>query len=464
MAIDAGAQSLAGISDGEVLCDTEVTPVLTLKNAGQDNLTMATIDWEVDNVAQTPYNWTGNLSTNQTEDITFPTQTFAPGAHTLEFMITSANGTTDMNASNDDLDAGFTIVDGDEIEVSILTDDYGDETTWEITDASNAVVASGGGYGDNTQYMDPACLADGCYTFTIFDSYNDGICCGFGIGNYEVLSPSGETMGSGGEFGASESVTFCLPYVPAPPNASFTAPNTDLCAPESITYNNTSTPAGATYAWTFEGGSPGTSAAENPTVNYNTACTYDVELTVTNTSGSDTYTLTDHINVYPTPTATANGTDENLWTGGNNGTATATPSGGTPPYTYSWSPSGGSDATASGLSAGNYTVTVTDDEGCEATANVTIGNNVGVDGPELADAIGLYPNPTSDVLHATFPSESGITEITLTDALGRLVRKINVNGIQQTDIDLNGLAEGVYHLNFLASEKKATRKVVYLRR
>ncbi|MEG2103535.1 MAG: SprB repeat-containing protein, partial [Flavobacterium sp.] len=46
--------------------------------------------------------------------------------------------------------------------------------------------------------------------------------------------------------------------------------------------------------------------------------------------------------------------------GGSNGTASIVVTGGTAPYTYSWSPSGGTAATASGLAAGTYTVTVTD--------------------------------------------------------------------------------------------------------
>ncbi len=46
--------------------------------------------------------------------------------------------------------------------------------------------------------------------------------------------------------------------------------------------------------------------------------------------------------------------------------------GGTSPYTYSWSPSGGTNLTATGLSAGTYTITSTDNHGCTATALATI--------------------------------------------------------------------------------------------
>ncbi len=55
-----------------------------------------------------------------------------------------------------------------------------------------------------------------------------------------------------------------------------------------------------------------------------------------------------------------------------NGIANAAPTGGTPPYSYNWLPIGGSSATASNLSPQNYTVTVTDNNLCSATATVNI--------------------------------------------------------------------------------------------
>lgn len=63
--------------------------------------------------------------------------------------------------------------------------------------------------------------------------------------------------------------------------------------------------------------------------------------------------------------------------GNSNGTATATYSGGTGAYTYAWSPSGGNSATESNLIAGNYTVTITDANGCSVTGSVTVTNTGG---------------------------------------------------------------------------------------
>jgi gliding motility-associated-like protein len=58
--------------------------------------------------------------------------------------------------------------------------------------------------------------------------------------------------------------------------------------------------------------------------------------------------------------------------GDTDGAATAVATGGNPPFTYQWTPTGGANATATGLSAGNYSVLVTDDLGCIGTADVTI--------------------------------------------------------------------------------------------
>ncbi|KAF2515001.1 T9SS type A sorting domain-containing protein, partial [Flavobacterium zhairuonense] len=58
--------------------------------------------------------------------------------------------------------------------------------------------------------------------------------------------------------------------------------------------------------------------------------------------------------------------------GGSNGSATVNVTGGTGAYTYSWAPTGGTGATASGLAPGTYTVTVKDANLCQTTASVTI--------------------------------------------------------------------------------------------
>lgn len=92
---------------------------------------------------------------------------------------------------------------------SLLTDNYGSETSWQITNSGNSVVASGSDYANNTSYEEEVCLADGSYTFTIDDSYGDGICCSVGSGSYRLVI-EGSTVASGGSFSYAESSSFTL--------------------------------------------------------------------------------------------------------------------------------------------------------------------------------------------------------------------------------------------------------------
>ncbi len=99
-----------------------------------------------------------------------------------------------------------------DVDLSITLDNYPEETSWQITNSNNQVVASGGTYGsqpDGSTVNLTECLEVGTYTFTISDSFGDGICCQYGNGSYSLIS-TGVTLASGGSFGGSESTTFTL--------------------------------------------------------------------------------------------------------------------------------------------------------------------------------------------------------------------------------------------------------------
>ncbi|MGP8217124.1 MAG: T9SS type B sorting domain-containing protein [Bacteroidia bacterium] len=61
--------------------------------------------------------------------------------------------------------------------------------------------------------------------------------------------------------------------------------------------------------------------------------------------------------------------------GSNDGSAVVSAFGGTPPYIYSWSPSGGTSSSANNLTTGTFTVIVTDSNGCSGMDTVTIQAN-----------------------------------------------------------------------------------------
>jgi len=79
--------------------------------------------------------------------------------------------------------------------------------------------------------------------------------------------------------------------------ALFYASTTEICEGETIDFIDMSTGGVISWEWTFEGGSPGNSSFQNPTVMYFNEGVYDVSLTVSDGVDSNTLTIEDYITV-----------------------------------------------------------------------------------------------------------------------------------------------------------------------
>ena len=81
-------------------------------------------------------------------------------------------------------------------------------------------------------------------------------------------------------------------------NADFSASLTTITEGSSITFTDLSTGSPTTWSWTFNNGSPNTSSSQTPgSITYNTAGTYDVSLTISDGTTSDTETKAGYITV-----------------------------------------------------------------------------------------------------------------------------------------------------------------------
>lgn len=90
------------------------------------------------------------------------------------------------------------------------------------------------------------------------------------------------------------------------PIANFSGTPTSIVEGAQVVFTDISNNGGNTItsrSWSFAGGTPSTSTATNPTITYNTAGTYNVSLTVTNSEGSDSETKTGYITVSDIGTA-----------------------------------------------------------------------------------------------------------------------------------------------------------------
>lgn len=129
--------------------------------------------------------------------------------------------------------------------------------------------------------------------------------------------------------------------------------------------------------------------------------------------------------------------------GANDGSASAVASGGASPYTYTWSPSGGTSSNASNLAPDTYYVIVTDANGCSESGNVTINEvpqSASIDDVKTIEAK-LYPNPTNGALNVSL--SEGIDNISIFSMNGKLVFNQTVHSDKIT-IDVSNLKAGTY--------------------
>src|SRR5688572_27239224 len=239
-------------------------------------------------------------------------------------------------------------------------------------------------------------------------------------------------------------------------------PSNGCAANGSATVTVTSGQPPFTYSWWPTGGN-------GPTASNMTAGSYMVTITDANQCALN-YFLT--IPSGSGPTVNISIFENVSCHGGNDGTATVAVTGATGPFTYQWSPSGGNAATASGLTAGNYSVDVIVAPGCTLTAAVSIsepplplttsvnstntscGNNNGSINLSVSGGAGSYtyqwsPNVTTG--NSATGLAGGVYTITVTDGNGCTQQEI-VTVISSTqpvltltnhqDVSCFGLSDG----------------------
>jgi hypothetical protein len=188
----------------------------------------------------------------------------------------------------------------------------------------------------------------------------------------------------------------------------------------------------------ISGGTPGY------TVNWSNATT---GTSISNVpKGPYSYTVTDGAGCITSGTVNIAGapdiiTNSQLDCSTGTGSATVTATGGTPGFTYSWTPGGMSTDIVTGLANGNYTCTVTDANNCVRYVQVVV--NCGTTGilQYSSQNVVIYPNPAGKTVSiATLGVPASIS---LYNVRGELLMT-RVPPESETTFDLGGLPAGVY--------------------
>jgi|GEM_PF-1305914 len=185
--------------------------------------------------------------------------------------------------------------------------------------------------------------------------------------------------------GSGNDLTLAITVNPAPAinNLTKNACNGVAFTVTPVDVTDGTVPAGTTYSWAapsvtggITGGASGTAASNiTGTLTNPTASTQTATYTVTPTKGTcvgNTFTITVSLNSPILLTATPVAV---LCNGASTGSVNLTVTGGTPGYTYAWTGPSSFTSTSqnlSGLAAGTYNVTVTDNKGCTATTSAIV--------------------------------------------------------------------------------------------
>ncbi len=187
----------------------------------------------------------------------------------------------------------------------------------------------------------------------------------------------------------------------ATPVANFSASETSINTDETVTFSDLSTNTPTSWDWTFEGGSPSTSTAQNPTVTYSTAGTYQVTLTATNADGSNTKSVDNYITVTEPVVAPAADFSASETSVNTNETVTFTDLSTNTPTSWSWAFEGGTPATSteqnptvSYTTAGTYKVTLTATNAGGSNTK-SVDNYITVTEPVVAPAADFSASETS---------------------------------------------------------------------
>ena len=189
-------------------CGFEFSQVVRISNKGVNPVTSVTFMHGINGSTET-YNWTGNLSSNQSEVISLSPLNLLTGTHIYQLFITMSNfGATDENPSNDNVNYTFVVENGTSLYVQVNTPFFNaGENYFELLDGNGNIVETEGNWNGNTTYTFDYCLPNDDYCLVMYDTDGDGMGTGFFAGDYSV-SVDGDVVHTGGDFGAIDSTCF----------------------------------------------------------------------------------------------------------------------------------------------------------------------------------------------------------------------------------------------------------------
>jgi hypothetical protein len=444
-----GALSLGELS---VVCDDDVELDINISNEGEATITNVALEVIVNGAVVDLINASVDIPFLEQGSLTISIDDNLQAENNdITVSLLSVNGQLDGDLTNNsastitNLDSNYDIV-----TLMINPDNYPGETSWEIFDANDVLINSGD-LPNGDFYTEDICLDyESCYTLYFYDSYGDGICCGFGIGDFQIVNSSGEQLVvNDGDFGSEAVEVFC-------PNGT----GCDIDATVNITH--ASSPSAndgeiiininsglSPFEYSINGGQSFQSSnafSDLSTGSYVALvqggvedCFYEETVVIE----ACALTSVDISSIDASSVVSTNGSIE------------INPTSGTGPYLYSID--GGQNYETfnlfENLPVGPYNVVVQDESNiCSYEEVVPIEvEPLGLDDEFFSSGIIVYPNPTKNDFIVEIESLSALSEdvtIEVYDPMGRTIQtgSISKEGSGKTKISLGGYVSGTYFI------------------
>ncbi|MCD4695970.1 MAG: T9SS type A sorting domain-containing protein, partial [Bacteroidales bacterium] len=258
--------------------------------------------------------------------------------------------------------------------------------------------------------------------------------------------------------------------------SNFIADDTEICETESVSFTDLSTGNITSWEWTFEGGSPGTSSEENPVITYDLAGNYDVTLTVSDGSNSNTLTIEDYITVNTIPEIPATPEGPVNVVSFPNMTDSYSTTGSANADDYSWiiEPAEAGALTENGTECiidwtdywtGTVNLSVKAINDCgESDYSESLEIFVIIDNIEEStkNHINIFPNPGNGEFTINFENHPGNLNVKVLNFLGKIIYESNIENTAKNsmNIDLNHISRGVYFVKINTLETEIVRKII----
>jgi len=237
--------------------------------------------------------------------------------------------------------------------------------------------------------------------------------------------------------------------------AAFQGSPGQVCVGSNVQFTDLSSGSTPTsWSWVFNGGTPATSSAQNPTVTYAAAGFYTVSLTVDDGNGPTNYTDSAHIEVVaPTsqPSAISGVTapcefDVESYSVTNVAGASYT---WTLPATWTGTSGTNSITATVGSAGGNITVTADNVCGSSSPSTLAVTMCIPTGIINLSDnGFNIYPNPAQDIININGiynNSEIENMNIKVIDVLGKVIISTKVDK-DNFSVNISQLNKGLYFI------------------